>query len=34
MIGAPLAKLERANLRDVWSTESGNFTPWLVQAFR
>ena len=30
MAGA-LGRLERVGLRDVWSSESGNFTPWLAQ---
>ncbi len=29
MISAPLARLERVDLRDAWQNESGDFTPWL-----
>ena len=32
MMSGPLGRLERLqNLRDVWSSESGSFTPWLAQ---
>ena len=26
-----LGKLEKVELRNVWDTESGHFTPWLAQ---
>ena len=25
-----LGRLEQVNLRDIWSTEDGDFTPWLA----
>jgi hypothetical protein len=27
-----LGRLQRVPLRDAWSSESNNFTPWLAQA--
>ena len=32
MSTAPLGRLERVPLRDVWKSESGDFTPWLARA--
>lgn len=32
MNNATLVRLERVDLRDVWSTEVGDFTPWLAGA--
>ena len=26
-----LGRLEQVNLRDIWSTEDGDFTPWLAE---
>ena len=26
-----LSRLEKVDLRDIWVTEAGNFTPWLAQ---
>ena len=31
MMAGSLGRLERVSLRTVWSSESGNFTPWLAQ---
>ncbi len=31
MMTQELGKLESVNLRDVWKTEAGDFTPWLAQ---
>ena len=28
----PLGRLERVNLRDAWSSEPVDFTPWLAEA--
>lgn len=30
-IKQPLARLEQVDLRDVWETEAGDFTPWLAE---
>lgn len=27
-----LGKLQKIDLRDIWDTESGHFTPWLAQS--
>ena len=31
LTAAALSRLERLDLRRAWSTEAGNFTPWLAQ---